>query len=826
MIFIVKINEKKIVFYFHINYLIFNMGKILVIVESPGKIKKIQGILGNKYIVMASIGHIIDLDPKCMSIDIEGGFIPKYKIINGKQKVVNDLKSAARNASKVLIAADEDREGEMIGWSVARELKLKKPERILFNSITKEEILKAVENPGVIDERMVDAQKGRRLLDRIVGYELSPLLKMHIGGGMLSAGRVQSVVVKLIIDKEESIEDFVNNKMSSSFKFRSVFLDKKNSKFITTMNDISGKNKDGSFKGSITKIPNKDDATTLLNLLMKSSFTLHAIFDKKSIRNPSAPFTTSTLQQDASRKLGFSVKRTMTAAQHLYEEGYITYMRTDSVNLSKEAMENIKKWVNDIYDGRYYRGKQYTGSSGTQEAHEAVRPTYINKMQVDNTGGKIGMDEEKLYYLIWRRTVASQMSPAEFTVNHIQIKINNDNNHYFSTKTENMTFDGFLTVYSYVNQDEDESDEEGNKNILLPKVGEMIRVDKICGNEEWVKPPSRFNEASLVDKLDPKNLNIGRPSTYSSIIAKIQDREYVKIIDNPGITKDASLLCWESNNSKIIESVEQVTIGKDTKKFVPTELGKLVNEFLVKHFTQIMDYKFTADMENNLDDIAEGKQKYQKVLSNFYETFHPTVVKMKNTKSTLKQDNTRELGVDPETGNMIEATIGKYGAYLRMFDSNNKLIKSGPIKPPLMLKTITLKDALIILEYPKLIGNNGTQQIFLKKGAYGYYLQSGKQRVSIEEKDIDNLTVESAITLLNTKKKNNLAEFVENGTTYTVLSGPYGNYVKVIPKEKSKKTYNASIPESIPIEKITLDVLKEQIQNHFDRKRLNSSKKK
>ena len=413
------------------------MKTILVIVESPGKIAKIQHILGNGYLVKASVGHIIDLDPKKMSVKIDQNFEPEYKIILGKEGVVKDLIAYTKKSSDVLLAADEDREGEMIAWSIAKELNLKNPKRIVFNSITKEELLNAVANPHQINYPMVDAQKARRVLDRLVGYEISPLLGHQVNGGAKSAGRVQSVVVRLIIDKEDEIKKFFDSGLNSYFKFKGDFLEPNKKIFNSTLFDLTKKDKDGIYHGSQSKIESEKLARDLA-LCMKSTFEVTSVFDKKAMRSPSAPFTTSTLQQESSRKLGYAIQRTMKSAQILYEQGFITYMRTDSVNLSKEALENIKKYVVEHYGTSYYQSKIYASAKGAQEAHEAIRPTDVFKHEVN--GSKIGNDEKTIYNLIWKRAVASQMKSAEFNITNIQISISQDKKHYFETSIENLVF--------------------------------------------------------------------------------------------------------------------------------------------------------------------------------------------------------------------------------------------------------------------------------------------------------------------------------------------------------------------------------------------------
>ncbi len=850
------------------------MGKILVIVESPGKIKKLQALLGPNYIVMASIGHIIDLESKSISVDIKNKFKPSYSTIPGKEQVIKDLQNAAKKADEILLASDEDREGEMIAWSLAYTLGLKNPKRIAFNSITQSELDKAIKNPRKIDENLVDAQKTRRILDRIVGYEISPILWRSIKA-TLSAGRVQSVVTRIIIDKENDIKNFMQEDQNSYFKFDGTFLDNKDKPFKAFLYSSKAQKEQvdemqtleepeetiveteikGLRKGSKAKIYDEDDARGVMKDISKSTFKIDNIADKDSLRYPSAPFTTSTLQQEAARKLGFTVKRTMTAAQHLYEAGHITYMRTDSVNLSKEAIEDIKKFVMKKYGKEYYMGKNYDAKTkNTQEAHEAVRPTEVS-MEFIKEESKIGSDETRLYNLIWKRAVSSQMTPAQFIVKNIEIDISKLKDYYFLTQIENVKFPGFLKVYNIASM---EATEE-NTNIDLKK-GSKLGVECITGTQDYDKAPARYNEASLVSKLDPKNLNIGRPSTYASIINKIQERGYVKKEDIPGEEKEVIILSWDGGK-KIKEKTETVTIGKEASKLIPTSMGVLVNDFLVKHFPTIMDYKFTASMEDNLDDIAEGNEDWVKVLDKFYKTFHPIVEKLMKEKTLLIDEIGRVLGKHPETGDEIIATIAKYGPVVKMCTSKTKCVYA-PIKDPLTKDTITLKDALKLFEYPKEIGKYNRKLITLNKGKHGLYLKWGDVNISLEEKekqeidedlatdkkekllekqklmeetykernkllskikDKDNITLEEAVALLEDKRKNILWEDTDDKITYTILNGPYGKYINV-KDEKSKikkKPVNVKLPEDIEEDKIkdlTIDKVKELVKEGMENK--------
>lgn len=789
------------------------MGKILVIVESPGKISKIQKILGPDYLVMASVGHIMDLKPKEMSIDFEDSFKPIYIAYENKETVIGNLKKAFKTASDVLLATDEDREGEMIAWSLAYVLGLKKPKRITFNSITEKEIKNAVKNPREIDDKLVDAQKARRVLDRIVGYELSPLLTRNLSIPNLSAGRVQSVVVRLIMDKENDIKSFFEKGAESYFKFKGVFHAKDNEQsFVTSLMDMKGIEEDGIYKGSPAKIKDETEARNLLKKYMQSIFKVANVFDKKSFRNPSPPFTTSTLQQEAFRKFGMNAKNTMMAAQHLYEAGYITYMRTDSTNLSSEAIDNIKDFVTQTYGSNYHQKNVYASKKqNTQEAHEAVRPTDVFKTEVENNGSKLGEAEKKLYLLIWKRAVASQMKPAELNITTVQIASTKEANHFFETSIENIVFLGFLKVYNIQDVDPEDNDENGsnNKNINIPKPGREVIPENITATQEYSKPPSRFNEASLIDKLDPKNLNIGRPSTYAFIINTILERGYVKLIDIPGIEKESISLTWNGDN-KIVEDKKTVCLGKEKNKFVPTDLGIMVTDFLIKNFKEIMDYKFTADMEKKLDQIASGKAKYGIVMKQFYNEFHPLVEELKGQK--VQKEET-ELGVHPETGYKIVATTAKFGPVVKMCPEKGKCIYA-PIKEPLTIKTITLEDALKLFEYPKYLGKYEGQKVMLNRGKFGFYLVVGDKKMPVES---DKISLEEAIVAI--KKREPVKTFESETKSYKILDGPYGRYVKVEdlkpPKGRKPTTYNVTLPVDIDVETLTVDKIQEIINNYY-----------
>ncbi|MBA42691.1 MAG: DNA topoisomerase I [Magnetococcales bacterium] len=800
------------------------MVKNLVIVESPGKIKKIQSYLGSNYIVLASVGHIMDLPPKTLGIDIENDFKPRYEVLSGKRDIVKKLKQAYKTADDVLIATDRDREGEMIGWNIAEVLGLKDPKRIVFDSITKTELLNAIKNPRKIDHNMVNAQKARRVLDRIVGYKLSPVLWRHVQKG-LSAGRVQSVVVRLIVEKENEINNFFSMDIPSSFKFHGLFRESNEKFFKSELYILKKKDKDNRFVGGKSSIEGEREARKFLLTCMNSEFKIHDVFDKQSIRNSPAPFTTSTLQQEASRKLGFSVKTTMQTAQNLYNAGHITYMRTDATNLSKEAMGSIKKFINEKYGNKFYKETYYKPKSkNVQEAHEACRPSNVFVEFVKEEGA-ISNKEVRLYNLIWRRTIASQMAPAEFKITNIQISISKNSKYYFATVLENLVFEGYLKVYNMKAENEDEIENEENKGIKVPKKGTNLEVDKIVGKEEFKKPPSRFSEASLVDKLDPKNLNIGRPSTYATIISTIQDRNYAKFKDIEGVEKDSKQLCW-NNKSKIDETSEKVIIGQEKNKLVPTSLGEVVNNFLTKNFPKIMDYKFTSNMEDSLDDIADNKKDWVNVMKNFYKEFSSQLDIVSKEPLLIEDKFTKILGKN-EKGIEIIATMGKYGPMIKECETKTKC-NIAPIKKPLTIDTITLEQAMKLLEYPKILGYIDKKTVSLKKGEYGFYVTIGKgktqTKISIEN---ENISLEDIKKILEERAKKSLGEFKKDTKTYLVLEGPYGAYIKMN-DSKTKKKYNIKLPEKEDPKTLTLDKVLEIVDLYFKKpryKKNNKSKK-
>ena len=816
---------------------------ILVIVESPGKIKKIQSILGDNYVVTASVGHIIDLPSKEMSIDIENNFKPTYEPMHDKTKVIKELKNLAKNADEILLATDEDREGEMIAWTLQYVLNIENAKRITFNSITKDELIKAVQNPRQIDYNLVDAQKTRRMLDRIVGYEISPLLWKTIGQS-LSAGRVQSVVVRLILEKEREIQKFLESDIKSEYKFKSKFIQSSN-KYDAQLYQV---NKPTNTIENVDEIINNDEeivneqeiidnklikgykavilteklARDLMDKFIKSEYKISAKGDTIQKRNPSPPFTTSTLQQEASRKLGFTIQRTMMTAQHLYEAGHITYMRTDSVNLSAEAIKNIGDYIKNTYGNEYHKQTYYKSkSNNTQEAHEAIRPTHIEITGVNQTG-KIGSDESKLYNLIWKRSIASQMSPAKLNVATTQINISKTKDYYFQSDITTIIFDGFLKVYNLQNLEDNNDDTPLQKNII--KINDKLKLNKLDMIQDYQKPQTRYNEASLVNKLDPKNLNIGRPSTYASIITKIQERKYVEKKDNEGIVKNILHLEWDSEDKEISEKTETINLGKDVGKLCPTSIGSVVTDFLIQYFPQIMDYKFTSNLEEKLDEVAEGKMNFINLMKEFYhKDFHPIVENLTKEKIKFVDKDMREIGIN-ENGEKIIATIRRFGPVVYV-EKNGKEYNIAPIKSPLTIKNITLEDALKILSYPKLIGKIGRTNVKLYKGAYGFYAKYGDTKVNLSKFDNEeDITIEKIMELEKEKKSYYLWEHKEGKIHYMVMDGQYGKYISM--KDTTKKTnkpLNTKLPKDVEIKDLTIVKVKEIIEegkkNRFKKKK-------
>lgn len=725
------------------------MSKNLVIVESPAKAKTIQKYLGKDFEVKSSFGHIRDLPKKGMGIDLST-FSPDYEVSADKKKLVTELKAAVKKADMVWLASDEDREGEAIAWHLADELKLK-PEnrkRIVFHEITKNAILKAIENPRDIDQNLVNAQQARRVLDRIVGFEMSPVLWKKVKPG-LSAGRVQSVAVRLVVEREKEIREFVPK---ASFKLDGVFLN-------AADQEIAAK-----LKKDFDK---EQDAEKLIELARTTEFKVLHVETKPGTRSASAPFTTSTLQQEASSRLGYNVTTTMRLAQRLYEEGFITYMRTDSVNLSQEAIEGAKKQITSEYGEAYSSPRNYTTkSSSAQEAHEAIRPTDFGVKTVSD------VQLNRLYQLIYRRTLASQMANAKIEKTVIEIG-NAKLPQNFEAQGEVIIFDGFLKAYGIVKTEDD--DEESNEK-LLPKVtvGEVLAYKKITATEKFTRPSARYTEAGLVRKLE--ELGIGRPSTYAPTIQTIQNREYVdKREIEPQIREVVKISLAKD---KIKKEVLEEKFGGDKNKFVPTDIGEVVNDFLTDNFKEILDYGFTARVEESFDEIASGDQKWKQMMTDFYSKFHPRIEDVEENADRATGD--RLLGVDPKTGKNVHARIGRFGAMIQIGETEDE---EKPIFASLMagqnIATITLEEALELFKLPFDLNEVDGQPVSVGVGRFGPYVKWGETYISIPKGE-DPLSVDQkrAEEIINEKKIADAPIATYKGEPVTKGSGRFGPFIK------------------------------------------------
>lgn len=749
------------------------MSKNLVIVESPAKAKTIEKFLGKDFTVKSSYGHIRDLSTKDLGIDVEGDFTPNYEVLADKKKIISDLSKLSKEAETVWLATDEDREGEAISWHLAEVLNLKdNVNRIVFNEITKTAIQEAIKQPRSIDINLVNAQQARRVLDRIVGFEISPILWRKVKPA-LSAGRVQSVAVRLIVEKEEEIKNF-----KSTYSYRVV------ANF--TVDNKYGK---AELKAELNhKFKTKEEALEFLEKCKDADFVIKDIVKKPSKRSPAPPFTTSTLQQEASRKLGFSVARTMSVAQQLYESGKITYMRTDSVNLSNLAINTAKQEIYKLYGEEYHKARKYTTKTkGAQEAHEAIRPTFIDAHTVEGDSAR-----QKLYNLIWKRTIASQMQDASIETTTIYIDISNQQ-YEFVSKGQVVTFDGFLKVYL-----ESTDDEEENIEGILPKVekGNVLTTNTINATQKFSNPPYRYTEASLVKKLE--ELGIGRPSTYAPTISTIQKREYVVKDNIEGITRDFVTLTLK--NKKITESVKQEISGKENNKLFPTDTGELVTKFLMKHFDKIMNYNFTAEVEVEFDKIAQGQKKWNEMIKSFYKPFHKHVVK--TMEEAEKEKGERLLGTDPKTGLNVYVKLGRYGLIAQLGETEaEEKPKFAGLRKGQTLENITLEEALKLLEFPKIIGKFEDADIKIGIGRFGPYIQHKSLFYSIKQPDNPNtIEVDRAIEIIQEGREKNakktIKEFEEN-PDIKVLNGRYGPYI-------SYQKSNIKIPKTTDPATLTL----------------------
>jgi len=738
------------------------MSKNLVIVESPAKAKTIEKYLGKDYTVKSSFGHIRDLPKKGLNIDIENNFAPTYEINTDKKKVVAELRKAAKEATDVWLASDEDREGEAIAWHLTQALKLDptKTKRIVFHEITKSAIENAIKAPRTVDLKLVDAQQARRVLDRLVGYELSPVLWKKIRTG-LSAGRVQSVAVRLIAEREREIREF---QAESTYKVVAIFT-------------VDGQD----LKAELaTKLPQKEDARAFLEAAAEALFTVEDIATKPGSRNPGAPFTTSTLQQEAARRLGYGVKQTMMLAQRLYENGHITYMRTDSTILSGFAINAAETFITKEYGDKYHQRRQFkTKNESAQEAHEAIRPTSFDKQHAGDDA-----QQQKLYNLIWQRALASQMAPAETEKTEVTIGLSNRSEKLIG-KGEVLKFDGFMKVYGGVKDD-----------TILPAVekGQQLDLTNMSATQTFSRPPARYSEAALVKKLE--ELGIGRPSTYAPTISTIQAREYVEKTDLEGKERTVQTLTLE-NGTVTEEETAEIT-GADRNKLVPTHLAEVTTDFLTKYFPSIVDYDFTAKVEGQFDLVAEGKEKWNEMIADFYKDFHPLVAEVADV-SRSEVSQAKELGIDPKTKKPVLARFGRYGPMLqRGATEDDEKPTFAPLPANTTLETVTLEQALTMFELPRTVGTTEDgQEIKANIGRFGPYIQVDKTFVSIKPHDPFSITETEARELYKAKLEKDANKYIQEfDGGIKVVNGPYGPYIT-----DGKK--NAKIPKDVEPAKLT-----------------------
>ncbi len=772
------------------------MSKNLVIVESPAKAKTIEKFLGQDFQVKSSYGHVRDLEKKELGIKVDEGFLPIYKISEDKTKIVNELKKLAKTAETVWLASDEDREGEAIAWHLKEALGLdeSKIKRIVFNEITKTAILNAIENPRKIDIQLVDAQQARRILDRLVGYEISPILWSKIKPS-LSAGRVQSVAVRLIVERENEIKAF---ETTSFYRVTAQFSTLDNQKKLAA--ELS------------KRFDNKEEAHSFLTACLLAAFAVESVEKKPAKRSPAPPFTTSTLQQEASRKLGFPVAKTMVVAQQLYELGYITYMRTDSVNLSSLALDMAKEEITKLYGEKYLKTRKFsTKTKGAQEAHEAIRPTNLGISQIDGDPS-----QKRLYELIWKRAIASQMSDAEMEKTTININISNREEN-FVAQGEVILFDGFLKVYMESNDDEPDETQEG----LLPALhkGEMLQLLKSEAVQRFTQHPPRYTEASLVKKLE--DLGIGRPSTYAPTISTIQKREYIVKEDRDGVIRPYTTLELEGRTIREISKTEKT--GFEKAKLFPTDIGVIVNQFLVEHFDTIIDYNFTANVEKDFDEVALGKKSWTKVIEQFYKPFHRTV---ENTaRESQKMKGERLLGVDPKTGKNVYAKLGRYGTLVQIGET------SSPEKPAFAsmkkgqsIESITLEEALSLFLLPRISGNFEGKEMHVAIGRFGPYIRHDNKFYSLGKTDDPyTVTEERCIEIIKAKRiqdaeKEKLKELLPRelgnfeGESVTANTGRFGPYV-------TYKKKNYKLPKDADVLAVSLNEALEVIKKQESKKK-------
>lgn len=731
------------------------MAKNLLIVESPAKAKTIEKILGSDFQVKSCFGHIRDLEKDEMGIDIANQFKPSYKVSDDKIKVVNELKQLAKKSEEVWLASDEDREGEAISWHLCEVLGLdpSQTKRIVFHEITKPAIKKAVENPRRVNMDLVNAQQARRILDRIVGFELSPVLWRKISrSNSLSAGRVQSVAVRLIVEREREINAF---NATSSFKVEAQF----NAKDINQ--------KDVSFKAEYAnRLSDEKSAAQFLEKCIGASYNVEDIQVKPAKKSPSAPFTTSTLQQEASRKIGYSVSRTMQLAQRLYEAGHITYMRTDAVNLSDTALQNIKEEISTSFGSNYHQFRTYKNKNdNAQEAHEAIRPTDMKTRDVGDP------DLQRLYDLIWKRTMACQMADAELEKTTATIGISTQSEKLTATG-EVLKFDGFLKLY--IESKDDDENEEDSGMLPLLSVGQQLQLDRMSATERFSRPLPRYTEASLVKKLE--ELGIGRPSTYAPTISTIQNRNYVIKKDKEGVKREFKVLMLKHDT--INKTIAEENTGAEKSKMFPTDLGNVVTDFLKQHFMQVMDYQFTAGIENEFDEIANGKKEWSKMLGDFYTPFHELVETTMNTAERASGE--RELGIDPESGKRVFARIGRFGPMIQIGNTDDEeKPRFARLRANQSIETITFEEALDLFKLPKVLGDYENLEVSVNIGRFGPYVKHGEQFISLPkgEEPMD-VTLERAIEVIKAKQIEDAPIAFHEQLPVTKGKGRFGPFIK------------------------------------------------
>jgi DNA topoisomerase-1 len=754
-------------------------------VESPAKAKTIEKILGDEFEVRSCYGHIRDLEKADMGIDLKNKFAPRYTVPSEKEKVVKELKSMSKKAKEVWLASDEDREGESISWHLAEVLGLdpKKTKRIVFHEITAPAIKKAVANPRFINMDLVDAQQARRILDRIVGFELSPVLWRKIGmQRSLSAGRVQSVAVRLIAEREREINQFLPE---SVFKISALF----------TAPDINKKKVKFKAEGP-QKLSTAGAAEKFLNESKGAKYTVKDIAVKDGKRTPSAPFTTSTLQQEASRKLGYSVSKTMLLAQKLYESGKITYMRTDSISLSETAVDAIKAEINSSFGEKYYQPRKFKNKNeNAQEAHEAIRPSYMNESKVDDA------DLNRLYELIWKRTIASQMSDAQFEKTTAKIEVST-NKETLTASGEVMKFDGFLKVYLESNDEEEEEDNNEDGESLLPPLakGQVLDFLEMTGLERFSRPTSRFTEASLVKKLE--ELGIGRPSTYAPTISTIMKRNYVEKREKEGVKRIYQILTLDNKDVIKQETASEIT-GAEKNKLSPTDLGLVVTDFLKLHFEKVMDFNFTAKIEGEFDEIAAGKLKWSDMLASFYEPFHVTIEHTLETAERAKGE--RELGFDAVTGKKVIARMGRYGPMVQIgHQDEEEKPRFAKLKASQSIETISFEEAMELFKLPRMLGQFEEEDVSVNIGRFGPYAAHAKKFYSLnKEMDPYTVTLEELTPMIAEKRKAKDERTIKvfEKEKIQLLRGPYGPYIKQglrnfkLSKEQQEKVETLTIEE-------------------------------